>query len=161
MRSLTALLLLAVLSSCGFHLREVRPLPFATIYVSVPGTSELGAALRRSINATGGTQVLDSPEGAQALMEVIGEAREKTILSLDAAGRVREFQLRTRFVFRVNDGKGRVVVPRSEIVLHRDITFNDSAVLAKEAEELLLYRDMQNDVVQQVMRRLAAARIGG
>jgi len=29
-------------------------------------------------------------------------------------------------------------------------------VLAKEAEEALLYRDMQSDVVQQVMRRLAA-----
>ncbi|MEO8142986.1 MAG: LPS assembly lipoprotein LptE, partial [Betaproteobacteria bacterium] len=41
--------------------------------------------------------------------------------------------------------------------LTRDITFNDSDVLAKETEEQLLYRDMQSDMVQQIMRRLAVA----
>ena len=38
-----------------------------------------------------------------------------------------------------------------------NLTFNDSAVLSKESEEGLLYRDMQSDMVQQIMRRLAAA----
>jgi outer membrane lipopolysaccharide assembly protein LptE/RlpB len=31
-------------------------------------------------------------------------------------------------------------------------------VLAKEAEEQLLFRDMQLDMVQQIMRRIATAR---
>ncbi len=159
-KTLLTLLLAVGLAACGFHLREARPLPFESIYLNIPISSELGAALKRSIVANGGTQVLDAPEGAQAQFQMMGEAREKFILSLDAAGRVREFQLRSRFIFRVHDGKGRDFIARSEIVLHRDITFNDSAVLAKENEEALLYRDMQNDLVQQVMRRLAAAKVG-
>lgn len=44
----------------------------------------------------------------------------------------------------------------TKITQQRDITFNESAALAKEAEEILLYRDMQNDIVQQMLRRLAA-----
>jgi LPS-assembly lipoprotein len=32
-------------------------------------------------------------------------------------------------------------------------------VLSKESEELLLLRDMQGDLVQQLMRRLAAAKL--
>lgn len=160
MRLLIALVMAALLPACGFQLREARALPFAAIYLNVPATSELGVALRRGIIATGGTQIVDAPDAAQAQFQLIGEEREKTILSLDASGRVREFQLRARFVFRVHDGKGRDYIPRSEIVVYRDLTFNDSAVLAKDAEELLLYRDMQNDVVQQMLRRLSAVRVG-
>ena len=70
---------------------------------------------------------------------------------------MREFQLRYRIGFRVHDGKGGEYVPQSVIQLTRDVTFNDSEVLAKEAEEQLLFRDMQSDMVQQIMRRLAAA----
>ena len=70
---------------------------------------------------------------------------------------MREYQLRYRVTFRVHDGKGGVFVPLSTVELTRDITFNDSDVLSKEAEEQLLYRDMQRDMVQQIMRRLAAA----
>ena len=40
----------------------------------------------------------------------------------------------------------------------RDISINDSQVLAKQSEESLLYRDMQTDLVQQLLRRIAAVR---
>ena len=74
---------------------------------------------------------------------------------------MREFQLRYRFAYRVHDLKGREFVPPTEIILVRDISFSDERVLAKEQEEVLLYRDMQNDMVQQVLRRLAAVKIEG
>ena len=70
---------------------------------------------------------------------------------------MREYQLRYRVGFSVVDGKGREWIAPDEITLTRDISFNDQ-VLAKESEELLLYRDMQTDMVQQLMRRLAAVR---
>jgi LPS-assembly lipoprotein len=70
---------------------------------------------------------------------------------------VREYTLRYTVSFRVHDGKGGEFLPVNTVQLTRDITFNDSDVLAKETEEQLLYRDMQFDMVQQVMRRLAAA----
>jgi len=86
------------------------------------------------------------------------ELREKVILSLDTSGRVREYQLRYRVGFSLRDAKGRNWIAPNEIVLTRDISFNDQ-VLAKEAEEALLYRDMQTDMVQQIVRRLAGAQL--
>jgi LPS-assembly lipoprotein len=100
---------------------------------------------------------VNSPAQAQAVLDLTTEERSKTILSLNAAGRVREFQLRYRLSFRVHDAKGRDYLPLSEIRLTRDISFNDAQVLSKEAEELLLFRDMQSDMVQQILRRLSAA----
>lgn len=156
---LVAVLLLLFLAGCGFHLRETKPLPFRTLYLGIPEQSELGAALRRQILATGSTTLVDKVEDAQAILSVVSEGREKTILSLNAAGRVREFLLRQRFVFRVHDGKGKDFLPQNEIRVSRDISYSDTELLSKDAEEALLYRDMQADLVQQIMRRLAASKV--
>lgn len=161
MRVLLATLMVALLCSCGFQLRGAQPLPFETLFIALPETSELGAQLRRSIRAGSATRLVDSAPEAQAVFVPTGELREKNILSLSSAGRVREFQLRYRFAFRVHDAKGRDIIPLSEIVLTREISFSDAQLLAKEQEEILLFRDMQNDLVQQLMRRLAAAKIPG
>lgn len=159
--SAAALATLLGLSACGFQLRGPRPMPFETLHVAMPEASELGAALKRNIRAASpGTRLVDNAQEAQAVLTPLAEAREKTILSLNAAGRVREYQLKQRFGFRVHDGKGTDFVAPAEIVVTRDITFNDADVLAKESEEALIYRDMQADLVQQVLRRLQAAKVG-
>jgi len=160
MRALISVMLSLMLAACGFQLRGAQPLPFTSLYV--PADSwEMGALLKRNIRALGSTQLVESPQEAQAVFTLIGEAREKNILSLSGTGRVREFQLRYRLAFRVHDLKGKEFIAPTEIVLVRDISFSDERVLAKEQEETLLYRDMQNDMVQQLLRRMAAAKVGG
>jgi LPS-assembly lipoprotein len=158
MRLLLAALLGLSLTACGFQLRGSSSLPFSTIYV--PGSSGgIALDLKRTIQAGSSTRVVDSPKDAQAILEIFEAAREKDILSLTGAGRVREYRLRLRVRYRVRDAKGREYVPTTTLQQVRDITFNDSLVLAKESEEELLYRDMQSDMVQQMMRQLAAARL--
>jgi LPS-assembly lipoprotein len=147
---------LVLLAGCGFKLRGTADVPFETLYI--PGSSGgIALDLKRNIQAGTDARVVDDPKQADAILEFSEEAREKDILSLTGTGRVREFQLRYRVGWRVHDGRGGIYVPQSTIQLTRDVTFNDAEVLAKEAEEQLLFRDMQTDMVQQIMRRLAAA----
>ena len=156
MRTLFALLLALVLSGCGFQLRGTADLPFNTLYM--PGaTGGIALDLKRNIQSGTRTTVVDDAKKAEAVLDFTQEYREKVILSLAATGRVREYQLRYRVGFRVHDGKGGEFLPASTVQLTREVTFNDTDVLAKETEEQLLYRDMQFDMVQQIMRRLAAA----
>ncbi|MEI8158744.1 MAG: LPS assembly lipoprotein LptE, partial [Burkholderiales bacterium] len=82
--------------------------------------------------------------------------REKNVVGVNASGQVREFQLKIRIQFRMRTPDGRDLIAPTEISQQRDISFNESAVLAKEAEEVLLFRDMQSDLLQQLLRRLAA-----
>jgi LPS-assembly lipoprotein len=152
-----SLLLVLLLAGCGFQLRGTAALPFETLYMPPTTVQGIALDLKRNIQAGTRTTVVDDRKNAEAILEFTQELREKVILSLAATGRVREFQLRYRVGFRVHDGKGGEFVPSSVVQLTRDITFNDSDVLAKETEELLLYRDMQSDMVQQIMRRLAVA----
>lgn len=149
------MLLMAVsLSACGFHLRGPANLPFKTIFLGFSGNSSLGADLGRYIRASG-VSVVDRQADAEAVLQVLSDAREKKILTLNTDGRVREYSLYQRFNFLVKDKKGVIIVPPAEIVLKRDITYDENQELAKQAEEVLLYRDMQNDLVQQILRRLA------
>ena len=148
--------LAVVVAACGFHLRGTADLPFTTVYV--PGaTGGIALDLARNIQAGTHTKVVNDPKAAEAIMQFTIEAREKEILSLTGTGRVREFRLRYRVGFRVHDGKGNDFIPQNTLELTRDVSFNDAEVLAKETEEQLLFRDMQGDMVQQIMRRLAAS----
>jgi LPS-assembly lipoprotein len=153
---LTAALLL---SACGFKLRGEANLPFATMYVQAAPTSQFAVQLKRAVAAGSQTKIADTQKEAQVTLHIINELREKRILSLAGTGRVSEFQLLYRVSYRLFDGKTTEYIPTSEIVLRRDFSFNDQAVLSKESEELLLYRDMQTDAVQQLVRRLQAAKL--
>jgi LPS-assembly lipoprotein len=145
-----------MLAACGFQLRGSATVPFQTLYIPDSKTG-IALDLKRNIEAGTNAKVVDDPKTADAILELSGENKEKIILSLTGAGRVREFRLRYSVRYRLHDGKGNEYVPSSLVQLTRDVTYDDSAILAKEAEEQLLFRDMQTDMVQQVLRRLASA----
>lgn len=147
-----------LLSSCGFQLRGSASLPFKSVYVQAPLTSQIATELKRTIAAGSQTRIASSAAEAEVVLHLVNEAREKRILALSGGGRVREFELRFRVTYRVTDNKSAVEhLPLSEIVLRRDFSYSDAEALAKETEEALLFRDMQNDAVHQLVRRLQAA----
>ncbi|MGH8721048.1 MAG: LPS assembly lipoprotein LptE [Burkholderiales bacterium] len=159
MRATVALLAL-LLAACGFQLRGAAQMPFETLYL--PGaTGGIALELKRNIQSGSATRVVDDPKAAEAQLQFSEETRLKEILALSSAGRVREYRLVYRVGFRVADGKGGDFLPPSTVTLTRDVTYDDAVALAKETEEQLLFRDMQADMVQQIMRRLGAARAPG
>jgi len=155
-RLTVSLALCVMLTSCGFHLRGQADLPFESIYIS--GSPSFATQVARAVRAGSKTRITTNPKEAEVTLEVLNEARERSILSLSSTGRVQELQIRYRVSFRVYDKTGREYIAPNEIVLKRDLLYSDTDVLGKEQEETLLYRDMQNDAVQQVVRRLAVAR---
>ena len=157
LRSIFLALALTVLSGCGFQLRGAYSLPYESIFLAT-GDSVIGAGLKRQIRASGGTRLAEKAEEAQVIFLPAGELRDSVILSLSGSGRVREKRLRYRYTYRIVDGKGRDLVPQGYVELTRDVTYADSASLAKTQEEDLLWRDMETDLVQQLMRRLVTAK---
>ena len=155
-----ALLALSLLvGGCGFQLRGARPLPFHTLYLAIPENSELGADLRRQIKALGSTQLVNKREEAEAIFSAQVDLRERLVLSYNSAGQIREIQLRYRYVYRIQNAKGQTLGQPGEVVLTRDVTYDDAQLLSKAAEEELLWQDMQRDLVQQLLRRLAATKM--
>lgn len=143
-------------AGCGFALRRSAALPFPTLYVAASSHSQLAAEFRRMVQGNAATVLAADPASAAARLEVLSETREKEIVGYSSTGRPREYQLRLRARFRVAERSGRELLPPTELMVRRDITTTDLQLVAKEQEEELLYREMQSDIVQQMLRRLAA-----
>jgi LPS-assembly lipoprotein len=156
-RALIGAVAVLSLAGCGFQLRGSAKLPYESIYVDLPESNQLGADLRRYLRAGTDTRITTVREDAQAILAPLREARSKTILSLSSSGRVREFRLKYNVDLRVTDRQGRDLIAPMMLLIERDFAFNDNQVLAKEGEEALIYRDMQSDMIQQILRRIEAA----
>jgi len=144
-------------SGCGFELKRAPELHFKTLQlVGFAPRSPLAEELRMNIDASTTTKVVDSIAQAQVLLEALADAREKSVVASTAAGQVTEFTLRLRFRFRLRTPAGKELIAPTEIVQSRDMSYTETAALAKEIEEASLYRSMQSDIVSQVMRRLAS-----
>lgn len=146
----------ALLAGCGFELRQAPPLAFRSMALVgfAPG-SPLGATLRRGLERAG-VELRDNPAQAQTVFDALADSREKTVAASTAVGQVRELQLRVRLRFRVATPTGKLLLPASDLLLTRDMSYSETAALAKAQEEVLLYRAMEDDIVAQVLRRLAA-----
>jgi len=158
MRRLFALLVLLSLTACGFQLRGSYNLPWETLHIGgLPENSELYFQIKRSVESGSLTRIATDAKQANASLAILQNLQHKSILSLSGKGLVREFQLTRTFVYRVVDAQGKELLPQSQIIIQRDMTFDDERIFAKEAEELMIWREMQQDLVQQLLRRLAAS----
>ena len=143
---------------CGFQLRGAQKLPVDTLFLALPANSPLGAEIARVVRSSTNALVVTDRKQAQAILELLGESREREVLSINAQGRAREYQLRLRTTFRVVAPDGTELIAPTTLTARRDIAFNESELLAKESEEALLYRDMQSDLVRQMVTRLQGIR---
>jgi LPS-assembly lipoprotein len=157
MKKILLIVLCSFLVGCGFQLRgsESASIPFESIYISALEGKLIIPELKLAIQSSGKTLVLDKPQDAEAILHIISEKYSKHIWSISGSGRVREFQLRYRVSYRLTDSKGLEIVPPSVVSLSRIMPFADAQVLAKQAEEKMLTREMYRDISQQIIRRLS------
>lgn len=147
-----------LLAGCGFELRRPPQMPFQRLAMAgFTPRSPLAEALRRALAP--GVEVKPQPAQAQVVLHALADERGSSIVAQTSAAQVRELRLRLKFGFRAETPAGRELIAPTELLLTRDMSYSETAALAKEQEEQELYRVMQSDVVQQVLRRLAAIRL--
>ena len=147
-----------MLAGCGFQLRGAATFAFTSVYLNSAGSSGFNNEMRRALTGAGSATPVDTAAAAQVVLDIPVIQDDKEVLSLSSGGAVREFQLIKRVSFRLHDKDGADWMPAGEIVIRRAYTFNETQVLARDLEEQRLQRDMQTDAIQQIVRRLQAAR---
>ena len=164
LHSLSLVALAAGLTGCGFALRQNNDFAFKTVYINFSATSPVGVELRRNLLGTGRIELLTEPKEmprADAMLDILSEDRQQVAVGVSATGQVRELQLRLRVRFRLRTPQGLELIAPTDLYQQRDLSFSETAALSKEIEQGILYRDMQTDIVQQIMRRLSAVKPQG
>jgi len=156
--AIAAVALCALAAGCGFELRGEPTVGLRSIELAGSVPSTVIADIKR-ILATGTTRVVASDKDAEAILRVTAESREKLVHTITGTGRVYDFQLRLLVTFELDvPGRGEPVIAPTEVVTTRLITYNEAAPTAKEAEERLLYQDMQTELASRILRQVAVAR---
>lgn len=156
----TALMFVAGLAGCGFHLRGQADLPFTSAYINAPAGLAIAESLRRELRSAK-REVAEKPEAAQVVIHLSGGGRDKQILSLSGRGRVNEYRLSYRVSMRVTEPHGGELLPAAEVFLTRDYAYDDQQILAKAQEEQQLFAAMEQDALRALMRRLRFAQPQG
>ena len=157
MRLLAVLLLATVVTACGFQLQGRQPLPQSLARVVVEAAdsqTDFVQALRKSLVASG--VVLERrTDGPSAVIEVTTDEFDERVLSVSGRNVPREYELayRVRYTVRVGDD---VRVDDEELRLIRDVSFDETQILAKEREKETLREALARDLAALVIRRLAA-----
>jgi len=154
-RALAAFLLL--LAGCGFHLQGRQPLPaeFAYTYVDTKDEqTDFVQDLRKALLASK-VNVIPTKGSASAIIVVHDDELTERILSISARNIPTEYELTYRVKFSVTAGD-KTLIDDEEISATRDISFDESQLLAKEREQEILRAALARDLVALVMRRLAA-----
>jgi LPS-assembly lipoprotein len=158
LRTALVLTALAALSACGFALKgAAAPLPFSSVQLQAPANSQLASDVIARLSAKGVALNTQAAAGAPRIA-LLDETRNKAVASTTTTGRVREFKLTQKVTVQVFGTAGQLWLEPVTLVQSRDFAYNDSQILAKEIEELALYKDMQQELVLAIMRRLEATR---
>lgn len=150
----------ALLAGCGFQLRRLDGIPFASLYVDAPAGSAVASRVLALLKTVKSVRIAPTPAEAEAVLKLGSAVTNKTILSLSGAGRVTEYRLMLDIAYSVIDREGRELAAPETIELVRELTYDDSQLLAKSAEEGLLYRDMEENAARRIVRRLQAIKPG-
>ncbi len=146
------------LGGCGFHLRGAANYTFESVYLNSAAPPPFTNEMKRALTGAGSATLTDTAVAAQVVLDIPVVQDDKEVLSLSSGGSVREYQLIKRVSFRLHDKDGADWMPAGEIVIRRAYTFNETQVLARDLEEQRLQKDMQTDAIQQIVRRLQAAK---
>lgn len=154
--ALGSLPLAVSLAGCGFALRQPAQLPFTRLAISgFKPASPMADALRRSLPAT--VAVVAQPHDAEVVLVVLEDRYDKTVAASTAGGQVVEFRLRVTLRFRLDKPDGSPRLGEQRLELTRDMSYSETAALAKQAEEAGLVREMRADLAQQLLQMLAVS----
>lgn len=129
-----------------------------TLYVSSVGASGVATDIRRTL-ASGPTRVVTNLKEAEAQLRVLAEVRDKQIYTITGTGSVYEFELRLTVQYEMTvPGREVPVIAPTQSSSRRIITYSQAAPIAKEAEEQLLFKDMQLELATRILRQVAIAR---
>jgi LPS-assembly lipoprotein len=138
-------------------MRHVTPLPFDSLSISIADNSRFGVDLRRAIHAISpGTRLVNDPKEAQAHLQQIANHHLKRAVSLNAQGRIEEYELTLQFSFRVTDAEGNILIPDTTLETSRDMAYNDQFAQAKARQMETLFQNMEQSMINRIIHRLSA-----
>ncbi|MBS0289231.1 MAG: hypothetical protein JSS07_04230 [Proteobacteria bacterium] len=145
---------IVLLSGCGFHLRNTADLSmkYPTIILPPSGSNSLHQGLHRALVASDVFVVEQAPAGLiSPLLRVTGQNISALPLVYGPDGELRRERLKMSVAFSFESSK----TQQFELYTERDRQLNPNQHLGDNAEKVVIEREMQADIISQLLHFLA------
>jgi len=149
------LIMSLILAGCGFHLQGSGSLPEGTRKVYVVTADEVtpfAVELRRAIERAGGEMTNTSAE-ADTVVRIQRDRSGRRVLSVSARNTPQEYEIFYSIEYSVDRG-GSEVLETQPLEMIRNLSFDETQLLAKVREEAIVREAMAKDLAMLVTRRL-------
>lgn len=150
------LVMLLLITSCGFHLRGAIELPaiYKKIYLSDKGYSDIARPLSRALESVG-SEIVFSPASATSVITLLSRGVQRKALNVGGK-QIREYELQLDVTFVVQDDQGVQIAEQQTVSVVRSYRNEADEVLSKDNEEVIIREEMNQTAVMQILRRLKA-----
>ena len=146
------------LTACGYHLRGKVEIPegITAVYVKAPNRT-LERTWMEELSVWG-VPTAPTAEKADAILAVDKETLDRRVLSVDAdTGKVTEYELAYSVRYSMRRPDASELLPPQTVTRIRNYIFSPDSVLGNESEQRLLFDEMREDAIRQIMVQLSAA----
>lgn len=158
MRKLLACLILpVVLTACGFHLRGHIDMPkwFNDVYIMTQqGDRTLVSTLETYFKAYQ-IDLNPRPDEARYWLVIQKIEQKQEISSVGTSSNPRQYLLLYTVDFLLQERKGKIVLPTSQVTVTRQLTVNSNRILGSNEEATLLIKEMQRDAAMLILNKIS------
>ncbi len=156
--SVFVIFMLIALAGCGFQLRGEAIIPDSLKVIYIQGVEmnrDLGRELERSLTRNGVVVVSDYQKDS-AILTIVEYKVDRRVLSVGSDAKVNEVELYGFAEFKVSDAEGHILSDQQRVEARRDLQFDQNQVIGTTEEARLLREQLDQQLVQSILRRLAA-----
>jgi LPS-assembly lipoprotein len=149
---------LLMLAGCGFALRGSDPAMSQLESIQLTATNQYGPlvlAVEKSLQLR--DVKVNADNGSTYHLYLVGERSTRRPVSTTSQISVAEYELQLEIDFQLQDPAGDWVLPLTTMVDERIYSFDRGSFIGNSAEEALLIREMQADLINRMISRVSAA----
>lgn len=158
---LALLLMVLLVSACGFHLRGPlsAALPFQKVYIQGAGNDAALVQMLRAALEQSSVTVVASADQAQVVVSLSDVVLDRRVLAVGTAGGVEEYELQYQVDMTPKSPDGKVLHETDNVDLSTDYQYDDTALLAKSEEQEQHINDMRDAAVREMLRHLQRVKL--
>ena len=149
--------MITLLSACGWQLRDAQVVPQKYRQPAYCHTGWLIAIfvseLTRALDVYG-VEVVTSAAAANYSVVIVDFRQNRFIGTLNASGRVAEYQLNEDVDFLIANASGTPLTNLFTASVERNYEIEERDLLSSENEERLIKQEMRQEIVRQILNRL-------
>lgn len=153
-----SILLLGLVSGCGFHLRGFNDMPGWLNNVAIVienAHRDLGPILKNQLEAYN-IHVTPDPLQADYLLIIEYDGIQQQMTNVAASTTPRQYLLIYDVQFTLKAKKD-IIIPSNHVAATRQLTINNDRILGSNSEETLISAEMRRDCAMQIINRLGRA----